>query len=123
MFCLHKKWEMLDKPNSEEKSHCRCMKCGKTKFRKLPVHKNGRYNYLWCECGNNLDRESFYCEYMDDEDKLYKYVYKCDKCGLTSLWTFDIAPGATWLENVYPDNKRGKRILEHIKNIVEKKGE
>lgn len=115
LLCHHK-WEMLEKPNKEKDkvSKVRCVKCGYNTA--LPANKiyknetNTRSNYLWCDCSNDLIRDS----YVESILPSTWSMYKCSNCGKTQIYEFGIAPCPVNIEELYSDEQL-QNILERMK--------
>ncbi len=59
------------------------------KCRKIPnfMMSKNRNNFIWCNCGNDLVRDSY-----EKELENGVYQYRCSSCGEKSIFNFIVAP-------------------------------
>lgn len=90
-MCFHKFFK-LERPKEGIKTKVQCEKCNGVYLKnvdKIPdfMMSNNRTNYLWCNCGNDLIRDSY-----EKELENGVYQYRCSSCGEKSIFNFIVAP-------------------------------
>lgn len=103
-------WEYLEEPSSRNEAprKVKCIKCDTVKNKHVDPFKVHRRAYLWCDCHNELFRDSFKQKVVDINTELYVYV--CSSCGRISVFNFNIAPVPVEVTDKYdilkfPDGK------------------
>lgn len=87
LLCSHK-YESLERPDKDGKSMIHCIKCDKKKYGKISISKEVRNKYLYCNCGNDLIRDSYV-----ETDELGLDHYICSRCNAHQICNPDIFIG------------------------------